>query len=91
MKSAIARICREAGGRVVTNMLVRDINFGVPVAGDSRRLEVVVGGLPLHGGVQLALDTTLVSSVRGDGEPRRGAADTDGVALFQARKRKERT
>ena len=91
LESAIARICREAGGRVVTNMLVRDMDLGVPAAGDSRRLEVVVDGLPLFGGVQLAIDTTLVSSVRGDGEPRRGAADTDGVALLQARKRKENT
>ena len=74
---------------VVTNMLVRDMGLGVLAAGDSRQLEVVVDGLPLHGGVQLALDTTLVSSVRGDGEPRRGAGDTDGVALLQARKRKE--
>ena len=72
-------------------MLVRDMDLGVPAAGDSRRLEVVVDGLPLYGGMQLAIDTTLVSSVRGDGEPRRGAADTDGVALLQARKRKENT
>ena len=41
--------------------------------------------------MQLAIDTTLVSSVRGDGEPRRGAADIDGVALLQARKRNENT
>ena len=45
LESAAARVCREAGGRVVTNM------FDMPVAGDNRRLEVVVDGLPLHGGV----------------------------------------
>ena len=61
------------------------------MAGDNRRLEVVDNGLPLHGGVQLAVDTTLVSSVRGSGEPRQGAATTDGVALTQARRRKEKT
>ena len=72
-------------------MFVRDMDLGVPVAGDNRRLEVVVDGLPLHGGVQLAVDTTLVSSVRGSGEPRQGAATTDGVALTQARRRKEKT
>ena len=72
-------------------MLVRDMDLGVPAAGDSRRLEVVVDGFPLYEGMRLAIDTTLVSSVRGDGEPRRGAADTDGVALLQARKRKENT
>ena len=86
LESAAARVCREAGSRVVTNMFVRDMDLGVPVAGDNRRLEVVVDGLPLHGGVQLAVDTTLVSSVRGSGEPRQGAATTDGVALTQARR-----
>ena len=87
LESAAARVCREAGGRVVTNMFVRDMDLGVPVAGDNRRLEVVIDGLPLHG----AVDTTLVSSVRGSGEPRQGAATTDGVALTQARRRKEKT
>ena len=91
LESAAARVCREAGGRVVTNMCVRDMDLGVLVAGDNRRLEVVVDGLPLHGGVQLAVDTTLVSFVRGSGEPRQGAATTDGVALTQARRRKEKT
>ena len=52
---------------------------------------MVVNDLPLHGGVQLAVDTTLVSSVRGSGEPRQGAATTDGVALTQARRCKEKT
>ena len=73
LRSGECGVCREAGGRVVTNMFVRDMDLGVPVAGDNRRLEVVVDGLPLHGGVQLAVDTTLVSSVRGSGEPRQGA------------------
>ena len=35
--------------------------------GDNRRLEVVADGLPLFGGVQLAIDTTLVSALQGDG------------------------
>ena len=48
LESAGARVCREAGGRVVTNMFVRDMDLGVPVAGDNRRLEVVVDGLPLQ-------------------------------------------
>ena len=91
LESAAARVCREAGGRVVTNMFVRDMDLGVLVAGDNRRLEVVVDGLPLHGGVQFAVDTKLVSSIRGSGEPRQGAATTDGVALTQARRRKEKT
>ena len=60
-ESAATRVCGEAGGRVTTNVFVRNMDLGVPWAADSRRLEVVVDGLPLFGGVQLA-DTTLVSA-----------------------------
>ena len=67
-----------------TNILVRDLDLGTPDARDARRLEVVVDGLPLFGGAQLAVDTTLVSAIQGNGEPRNGAAERDGVALAQA-------
>ena len=67
------------------NLFVRNTDLGLPRAGDNRRLEVVVYGLPLFNGRQLAVDTTLVSTLRGNGEPRRGAADHDGVALREAR------
>ena len=52
LESVAARICREAGGRVRTNMLVRDMDLDVPIA-DARRLEVVVDGLRLQGGANL--------------------------------------
>ena len=51
----------------------------------------VADGLPLHGGAQLAIDTTMVSPLHRDGRARRGAAAHDGAALRQARTRKERT
>ena len=54
LESIMARICREAGGRV------RDMDVQAPLAGDSRRLEAVVDGLPVRGGAQVAVDTTLV-------------------------------
>ena len=38
LENAAARVCREAGGRVVTNMFVRDMDLGVPVPGNNRRL-----------------------------------------------------
>ena len=63
LTSAAARICREAGGRVTTNVVVRDLDLAAPNVGDARRLEVVVDGLPLFGGAQLAVDTTLVSAL----------------------------
>ena len=53
LESAAARICREAGGRVTTNVMVRVLDLAVPNAADARRLEVVVDGLPLFGGAQL--------------------------------------
>ena len=40
LENVVARICREAGGRVSTNVFMRDL--------DGRRLEVVVDGLQLR-------------------------------------------
>ena len=91
MESVAARICREAGGRVTTNVMVRDMDLVRPDVHDTRRLEVVVDGLSLFGGVQLAVDTTVVSALHANGEARRNAARRDGVALEAAHRRKERT
>ena len=79
LENAAARICREAGGRVTTKVMVRDLDLAAPNAADARILEVVLGFLPLFG--QLAVD----------GSARRGAARTDGVALTDARRKKEAT
>ena len=51
----------------------------------------VADGLPLFGGAQLAIDTTMVSPFHSDGTARRGAAQRKGVALTAARENKERT
>ena len=91
LESAAARVSREAVARVATNVMVRDMDLNAPNARDARRLEVVADGLPLYGGAQLAVDTTLVSALRGDGSARSGAGDRDGVALTRARSFKERT
>ena len=90
LEAAAARVCREAGARVVTNCMVRDMNLDVP-PDDGRRLEVVANNLPLWNGAQLAIDTTLISPLRSDGTPTSHAAHFDGVALQRARRRKERT
>ncbi len=89
VENVAARICREAGGRVTTNAFLRDLDLDLPQGGGGRRLEVVVDGLPLFGGAQLAVDTTLVSALHGDGTARRRAADEDGVVLAVARRTKE--
>ena len=56
LERAAARICREAGAVVAMHTLVRDLNVG-SVPGDDRRIEVIANGLPLWGGMQLAVDT----------------------------------
>ena len=62
-------------------MLVRDLDLALPGAvADGRRLEVVVDGLPLFGGAQLAVDTTLVCALRRDGRPTRAAVE-DGAKV----------
>ena len=74
-----------------TNVMVRnlDIEGGNPT--DARRLEIVVDGLTIFDGAQLAIDTTMVSPLQRDGTARRRAADHNGAALDDARRRKERT
>ena len=89
VENVAARICREAGSRVTTNAFVRDLDLNEPRGGDGRRLEIVVDGWPLFGGAQLAVDTTLVSTLLGDGSARRRAADEDEVALAAAWRAKE--
>ena len=51
---------RPCVARVFTALLLPDLNVVVDRQ-DDRRLEVIANGLPLWGGVQLAVDTTLVS------------------------------
>ena len=52
---------------------------------------MVADGLPLSGGVQLAVDTTLVSPLHCDGTAGRHTAHVDGAVLEVARRKKEAT
>ena len=90
LENVAARVCREAGGRVRVNVLVRDMDLHAFNQLDGRKLEVVVDGLPLWNGAQLALDTTMVSPVRSDGTARAGTASINGEASDVARTRKAR-
>ena len=91
MERAAAQVCREAGGRVGLDRFIRDLDVGAFNPLDGRRIEVIVDGLSLWHGAQLAVDTTLVSPLHGDGTARRHAATTSGVALQAARRAKETT
>ena len=86
---AAARMCREAGARVATNVFLRDMNVGLPLA-ESRRIDVLANGLPLWHGAQVAVDTTLVCPLTRSGEPRQGAEREPGLALQTAANRKRR-
>ena len=83
----MARICREAGARVKENQMLRDLNVVVP-ATDTRKIEVIANGLPLYGGKQVAIDTTVVSALTGRGVAR---GRTAGQALREARRHKRNT
>ena len=87
-----ARVCREAGARVSTNVFLRDLDVMAVPALDARRIiEVIAEGIPTFHGAQLAIDTTLVSPLRADGEPHRRCSDVDGAASEATRRRQERT
>ena len=78
---------------MTTSVLLRGLDLVLPevAAGDGRRRKVVVDGLPLFGGAQLAVDTHLVCALRTDGQPTTRAAVEDGAKVTRARRRKEAT
>ena len=86
VERAVARICREAGGPVRTNIFLRDMNLPSPPP-DARAIEVLVSGLPLWHGAQIAIDATWVSPIHRNGEPRPRAASEPGVTLHKAARR----
>ena len=91
LERTAARICREAGARVTSNTRLSDLNLEHIDRHDDRRIEVIANGLPLWGGAQLAVDTTLVSPLTSSSQPRRRAGQYTGAALQDARRSKERT
>ena len=76
--------------RAQLHACARDLDLGVMNAQDARRLEVIADGLPLLGGAQLAVDTTIVSALHCDGTFHQRAASADRVRCVAARRRKER-
>ena len=91
LERAATRICREGGARVTTNTRLADLNIQNLTRVDDRRIEVIANGLPMWGGSQLAVDTTLVSPLTRTGEPRSRGGTYAAAALHDARRSKERT
>ena len=91
LESAVARVCREAGG--ASHHKCDDQRLGPDPTRRGGCPETGSGGdgLPLFCGAQMAVDATLVSAIRSNGTARRRADRIDGVALWEARRRMERT
>ena len=68
------------------NVCLRELDVPLTCT-DSRRLEIVAGGVPLFGGAQLAVDT-LVFPIRGDGRPRHSCDVPTGVGITEAERKK---
>jgi hypothetical protein len=82
------RVLREAGGRVLPQPFLRDLDVGVQ---DDRRVDMIARGLPVYGGLPICGDASMVSAIHDDGTPWRRAAAENGVALQRARDMHEQT
>ena len=60
-------------------------------ASDERRIDLVVCGFPLYGGLPVFGDATMASPLHANGQPWARAADEDGVALRRTRRKHEQT
>ena len=89
LETAVARSCREAGGRVARNVAVANMNIASPIT-DGRRIEIVANGLQAYHGQQLAIDTTCVSPISRAGFPHSGTTSEPRRAVAAAVARKRR-
>ncbi len=85
-----ARVLREGGARVRENVTLFEAGVDVDPE-DGRHIEIVATGLPLHQGIPLAVDATIVSPLQADGQPHPHADERPGVALGRGRHSKETT
>ena len=91
LEVAIRRVLREAGGRVVPNLRLRDAGIQGIGRYDDRAVEAVAFDLPIFNGLPLFVDATIVSPLHASGRPWRGASRINGVALERAVRSKRRT
>ncbi|CAK0904588.1 unnamed protein product, partial [Prorocentrum cordatum] len=84
------RVCREAGGRVCTNVFLRDMKLPGIGAYDGRRIDVVANGLPASRSRQVAIDACTVSPLMAAGRPA-ARRRCPGLARQRARHGKQTT
>ena len=70
--SQATRVCREAGAKIATKVMLCDLDLPVPV------------GFPLFGGAQLATDATFVFPLHCDRSARPGSAHTGTEQQWQS-------
>ena len=83
----LARVCREAGATVRFDAMSRDMNIAV-AATDFCAIEVLASGLPLHHGVQMAVDITIRCAHTAESRACPNAATMNGAVLQAARAQK---
>ena len=76
---------------MLENVFMRDMGVPGITAQDGRRLEILATGLPLHRGVPLAVDASMVSPLHADGRPWARADTVDGVGVRRAEDHKKTT
>lgn len=91
LEHAAARVCREAGARVTMHTRLAHLNLPAVQRIDERTIEVIANGLPPWHGSQLAIDTTLVSPLTSEAQPRRrgGAVCSSSPTHSPAHQRKD--
>ena len=91
LEKAWVQVLSEAGASARHRPLLRDLAVPGVLDTDSRQLDVVAGGLAVHGGRTIVGDATLRSPLSGTSEPHGAAATIDGATFPQARRDKAST
>ena len=90
LERAWAQVAQEAGARVRQQVRVASLNFSMTQVNDSRTIDFVAFGLPVHGGLPLCCDPTLRSPLTADGYQRPGA-NSNGDATLDLADRAKRS
>ena len=82
VERAWQRVFREAGGRVVPQTRLSDLDLRPRIqSDDGRRIDLTARGLPISGGIPICRDAALVSALHADGSSWHRADTEDGVSL----------
>ena len=85
----LALILREAGARVQDRYPLNKAGIPTIPPTDKRHIEIVVTGLPLHQGKPIAIDVTLISPLKTNGQPHPNATRKAGSTFAAVEKRKK--